>query len=200
VQQAVRPQPAGCRWPKSIPGLWPLEKLRFSRELRSRHRIPPVQQAVRPQPAGREEATGPIGKPLPVTVAGRVASTGFAAGIGRSLRRWPAARCIARGSPISPSPSRRSPPGRRSSPSRGSHAPWPPRPPATAAEAPGHFPPRLVSSGSPWLHPRAPWSATVRGGRRGRPTGLPAAGARAYGWPPSDRAWRVPFPCIEVWT
>ncbi len=42
----------GSPWPKSILGLWPLETLRFSRELRSRHRIPPVQQAVCPQPAG----------------------------------------------------------------------------------------------------------------------------------------------------
>ena len=40
-------------WPKSIPGLWPLEKLRFSRELHSRHLIHEVQQAVCPQPADR---------------------------------------------------------------------------------------------------------------------------------------------------
>jgi len=43
--------------PKTIRGLWPLEKLRISRELRSRHRIPPVRQAVDPQP-GRPGFTG----------------------------------------------------------------------------------------------------------------------------------------------
>jgi hypothetical protein len=37
-------------WPKSIRGLWALENLRFSRELRSRHLIREVQQAVCPQP------------------------------------------------------------------------------------------------------------------------------------------------------
>jgi hypothetical protein len=53
---------ASSPWPKSILGLWPPETLRFSRELRSRHRIPPVQQAVCPQPASagiaRAEETG----------------------------------------------------------------------------------------------------------------------------------------------
>jgi len=37
---------ASSPWPKSIPGLWPLENLRFSPELRSRHLIHEVQQAV----------------------------------------------------------------------------------------------------------------------------------------------------------
>ena len=37
-------------WPKSIRGLWALENLRFSRELRSRHLLREVQQAVCPQP------------------------------------------------------------------------------------------------------------------------------------------------------
>jgi hypothetical protein len=46
----VRGDP-GRPWPKSIPGLCPLENLRFSRELRSRHLIREVQQAVFPQPA-----------------------------------------------------------------------------------------------------------------------------------------------------
>jgi len=38
-------------WPKSIAGLCPLEDLRCSRELRSRHSIRQGQQAVCPQPA-----------------------------------------------------------------------------------------------------------------------------------------------------
>ena len=41
----VRGDP-GRPWPKSIPGLCPLENLWFSRELRSRHLIREVQQAV----------------------------------------------------------------------------------------------------------------------------------------------------------
>ncbi len=40
-------------WPESIPGLWPPETLRFSRELRARHLIREVQQAVWPQPVNR---------------------------------------------------------------------------------------------------------------------------------------------------
>ncbi len=50
-------------WPNSIPGLCPLEHLRFSRELRSRHLFREGQQAVCPQPAIRPTFTRPSTRP-----------------------------------------------------------------------------------------------------------------------------------------
>jgi hypothetical protein len=49
-------------WPKSIHGLWPPEKLRFSRELRSRHLIRELRQAVCPQPANGHAFGGHVAR------------------------------------------------------------------------------------------------------------------------------------------